>query len=143
MSMALITVGVALAATAILFWYITSMLSHRRRDRMTQNAQPPPLPPQLERIGAMGGLPATSRCGSPPPLPIRMPNFARSAPGSSQHLPQPILLREATDSHIYNYPKCPYHRIRNIPGQRQMIFWDGTNKVFRCCKGHDFTGREH
>lgn len=146
MSMGLTIAGVALTATAILIWSITGLLSYRKNAR--QRTLPPPLPPQIGRNGPAGGLPPTDLRRSPPPLPPRAPYGARGVTSgqSMAHSPHPLPAarqRAAIDPRIYDYPKCPYHRLRNTPGKPQMIFWDNGKKVYHCCKGHDFTGGEH
>ena len=126
MSMALIAAGVALMATAILIWSVTGLLSHRKDVR--RRAQPPPLPPQIVRNDPAGALLPGRSHQNPPPLP-------RSLQGATPHA--------AIDPRIYSYPKCPDHRLRNVRGQPQVIFWDGEKKMFHCCKGHDFIGGGH
>lgn len=36
------------------------------------------------------------------------------------------------------FPCCPYDKQRNIPGSRQLIFWDSGANCYRCSRGHQF-----
>ena len=36
------------------------------------------------------------------------------------------------------FPCCPFDKQRNVPGQRQVIFWDSEANCYRCSRGHQF-----
>ena len=36
------------------------------------------------------------------------------------------------------FPCCPFDKQRNIPGERQLIFWDNQANCYYCSRGHKF-----
>ena len=36
------------------------------------------------------------------------------------------------------FPCCPFDKQRNVPGERQVIFWDSGASRYRCSRGHQF-----
>ena len=36
------------------------------------------------------------------------------------------------------FPCCPFDKQRNIPGERQLIFWDNSENCYYCSRGHKF-----
>lgn len=36
------------------------------------------------------------------------------------------------------FPCCPYDKQRNVPGERQLIFWDRSANCYYCSRGHKF-----
>ena len=36
------------------------------------------------------------------------------------------------------FPCCPYDKQRNVPGQKQLIFWDDEENCYHCSRGHRF-----
>ena len=36
------------------------------------------------------------------------------------------------------FPCCPFDKQRNVPGERQVIFWDSGASCYHCSRGHQF-----
>ena len=36
------------------------------------------------------------------------------------------------------FPCCPFDKQRNVPGERQLIFWDNNANCYYCSRGHKF-----
>ena len=36
------------------------------------------------------------------------------------------------------FPCCPFDKQRNVPGERQLIFWDNNANCYYCSRGHRF-----
>ena len=64
---------------------------------------------------------------SPPP-----PERVERAPGCSA--PEVTVVNRARS--IYDYPKCPACRMRNLRGESQKVFCEGNG--YRCVRGHRF-----
>lgn len=103
---------------------------------------PPPLPPRFnESIHSPIVSRSQTRTGnySPPshprPLPPRrfttsaMTNAARRTVGPG-YGPRGVKPNQ--------FPCCPFDKQRNVPGQRQVIFWDSGAGCYRCSRGHQF-----
>lgn len=57
----------------------------------------------------------------------------------SRSLPRVEVMTSKSIS-IYDYPKCPICRSRNLHGEEQTVFAVGNS--FKCTRGHLFTGRD-
>lgn len=112
----------------------------KQRSKGKHAAQlPPPLPPR-----AAAGIPAprVSQTQAPGtrPAPLRaLPPRRSSAPANAGAARRTAGAgygpRGVTPAH---FPCCPFDKQRNIPGQRQVIFWDSGENCYRCSRGHRF-----
>lgn len=126
-----ILVGVGLAACGVIIAYATK----KARKEKTANA-PPPLPPRVN-VG----------------IPSPTVSHAQTRPSSSSAT-RALPPRRSSASAIANaarrtagagnglkpaqFPCCPFDKQRNVPGERQVIFWDSGENCYRCSRGHRF-----
>lgn len=112
----------------------------KQRSKGKHAAQlPPPLPP---RVAAGIPAPRVSQTQAPGtrPAPLRaLPPRRSSAPANAGAARRTAGAgygpRGVTPAH---FPCCPFDKQRNIPGQRQVIFWDSGENCYRCSRGHRF-----
>ncbi len=93
---------------------------HPRIDHSIVNRPAMPVSPPSHTAPARTHHNTTNRFGrreSPPPIPTN-PTRRRMYPDS--------------------YPSCPQCGSNNRNGGPQMIFWDRTNNMWRCQRGHAF-----
>ena len=99
---------------------------------------PPPLPPRVrvnppQPVRRIQPRPVRTASAVSSLPPRRVPD---SALGRGEGIPASALgprgLRPA------QFPCCPYDKQRNVPGKRQLIFWDGSAGCYRCARGHRF-----
>ncbi len=112
----------------------------KQRSKGKHAAQlPPPLPPR-----AAAGIPAprvsqTQAPGTRPAplraLPPRRSSVPANAGAARRTAGAGYGPRGVTPAH---FPCCPFDKQRNIPGQRQVIFWDSGENCYRCSRGHRF-----
>lgn len=133
-------IGLILLSAAILIRSLAGLLT-RRKPRM-QPPVPPPLPAQRHATGTTGMGRHTEGLSHVPPLPTSgmTGDSHRGAVRRENSLP-PQTGGASRSASIYCYPKCPYHRIKNEPGQPQVIIQEGKDRYY-CCRGHYFTGKE-
>lgn len=112
----------------------------KQRSKGKHAAQlPPPLPP---RAAASISAPRVSQTQAPGtrPAPLRaLPPRRSSVPANAGAARRTAGAgygpRGVTPVH---FPCCPFDKQRNIPGQRQVIFWDSGENCYRCSRGHRF-----
>lgn len=112
----------------------------KQRSKGKHAAQlPPPLPP---RAAASISAPRVSQTQAPGtrPAPLRaLPPRRSSVPANAGAARRTAGAgygpRGVTPAH---FPCCPFDKQRNIPGQRQVIFWDSGENCYRCSRGHRF-----
>lgn len=112
----------------------------KQRSKGKHAAQlPPPLPP---RAAASISAPRVSQTQAPGtrPAPMRaLPPRRSSVPANAGAARRTAGAgygpRGVTPAH---FPCCPFDKQRNIPGQRQVIFWDSGENCYRCSRGHRF-----
>lgn len=119
-----ILVGLGLAACGIIIACVTK----KGRKEKSVNA-PPPLPPRVNV-----GIPSptfshaqtrTSSSSATRALPPR-----RSSAVATAGAPRGVKPSQ--------YPCCPIDKQRNVPGERQVIFWHSGENCYRCARGHRF-----
>lgn len=130
-------VGLGLALCGVILACAT-----KQRSKGKHAAQlPPPLPP---RAAAGISAPRVSQTQAPGtrtrPAPLRaLPPRRSSAPANAGAARRTAGAgygpRGVTPAH---FPCCPFDKQRNIPGQRQVIFWDSGENCYRCSRGHRF-----
>ena len=99
-------------------------------DSSIRNLPPPPLPGQSRgAIGTIGSIPTPGNLSTGSPL------TGRTASG----LPRSSSIRRIT---IYDFPKCPTCRKRNLVGKPQEVYWSSQRKMYYCKGKHYFTGKE-
>ena len=129
-----ILVGLGLIACGVIIACITK----KGRKEKTANT-PPPLPPRVNV-----GIPSptvshaqtrTRSSSAARALPPRrssasaIANAARRTAGAG-YGPRGIKPTQ--------FPCCPIDKQRNVPGERQVIFWDSGENCYRCSRGHRF-----
>lgn len=107
---------------------------------------------------------ASRRGAMPPPLPARTnygtPLRTTSQPRTSVNRPSPSSTlpprHNLSSNSVYTsrntitaccgprgvqpaqFPCCPFDKQRNVPGERQLIFWDNNANCYYCSRGHKF-----
>ena len=84
-----------------------------------------PSPPTVNRI--------------PPPLPRNNVIPVMTSGGQRAGLPQGNGCRTIS---IYDFPKCPTCRKRNIKGHPQEVFFNTKRRCYYCRSNHYFSGRD-
>lgn len=129
-----ILVSLGLAALGIMY-----NRAKRKRPGVKAKGVPPPLPPRVN-TGASLSPASRTRTRSDNPassglLPSRR-SFAAAVPNTARRSTAagcgPRGIKPA------QFPCCPFDKQRNIPGERQVIFWDGGANCYRCSRGHRF-----
>lgn len=154
MKLALILAGIAIAAIAIGIWTSSSPSSGTGSGQYAAssstghavNTTPRVTTYQIPEAPSAHGRPssgAVTNRRTPPPLPPRsLANPARKEYVPPRGTPPLPVNRVSVNSRIYDYPKCPICRIRNIRGESQNVFWKPTQKKYCCTNGHYFAGKE-
>lgn len=123
-----ILIGFGLVACGIIIAYIT-------KKGRKEKPSPPPLPPRVN-------------VGIPSPTVSHARTRTRSSSAAARTLPP----RRSSASAIATdgagngprgikpaqFPCCPFDKQRNVPGERQVIFWDRGENCYRCSRGHRF-----
>ena len=123
-----ILVGLALALCGVTIGCLTKKRGHEER---AANA-PPPLPPRVN-VGisspTVSRTPSrTSGSSAVRALPLRRSSaVAAAGAGYGPRGIQPA-----------QFPCCPIDKQRNVPGERQVIFWHSGENCYRCARGHRF-----
>lgn len=129
-----ILVGLGLAACGV----IIACVTNKGRKEKSVNA-PPPLPPRVNV-----GIPSptvshaqtrTSSSSATRALPPRRSSASAIANAARRTAGAGYGPRAVTPGH---FPCCPFDKLRNIPGERQVIFWDSGENCYRCSRGHWF-----
>lgn len=129
-----ILVGLGLAVCGV----IIAIATKKGRNKKSNEA-PPPLPPRVN-VGI--------------PSPIISQSYARTnsystprsmPPRHSSALATANAIRRTAETSFgprgikpEQFPCCPYDKQRNVPGNRQVIFWDSEANCYRCSRGHQF-----
>lgn len=129
-----ILVGLGLAACGVIIAYITKM-SHNEQS----GNSPPPLPPRVN-VGIH------SPTISQPQTRTRDPSIMRALPPRrSSALATANANQKTVETNFgprgiksSQFPCCPFDKQRNVPGERQVIFWDSGVSCYRCSRGHQF-----
>ena len=127
-----ILVGLGLAACGIIIACVTK----KGRKEKSANA-PPPLPPRVN-VGIPSSTVShaqTSSSSATRALPPRRSSasaIANATRRTSETGNGPRGIKPA------QFPCCPFDKQRNVPGERQVIFWDSGENCYRCSRGHRF-----
>lgn len=129
-----ILIGLGLAVLGGVIAYTTG------KKRRPSRSEPPPMPPRARlnastvspgRTSAQRNRPSPSVQRSRPSPPPRQLPPRRPASGMRQGSgPRGIK--------PWQFPCCPYDKQRNLPGARQLIFWDQAENCYHCSRGHKF-----
>lgn len=109
----------------------------RRRDSRRRRKAPPPMPPRVELGMTVQPVsrPRTRTAGGAarelPPRRTSASAAAGAARGTGAN-------RGPRGIRPEQFPCCPYDKQRNVPGEQQVIFWDGGEGCYRCSRGHKF-----
>lgn len=129
-----ILVGLGLAACGV----IIACATKKGRKGKAGNA-PPPLPPRVN-------------VGIPSPT-VSQPQTRTSSSSAARALPPRRSSASATANATRRteepsngprgikpaqFPCCPFDKQRNVPGERQVIFWDSGENCYLCSRGHRF-----
>lgn len=129
-----ILVGLGLAACGIIVAYAT----RKGRNDKTVNS-PPPLPPRVNV-----GIPSptvsqtqtrTSSSSATRALPPRSSSALATANATRRTVETGNGPRGIKPN---QFPCCPFDKQRNVPGERQVIFWDSGENCYHCSRGHRF-----
>ena len=129
-----ILVGLGLAACGIIIACVTK----KGRKEKSVNA-PPPLPPRVN-VGipsptvshAQTRTSSASATRERPPRRSSASAIANATRRTSETGNGPRGIKPA------QFPCCPFDKQRNVPGERQVIFWDSGENCYRCSRGHRF-----
>lgn len=80
---------------------------------------------------------------TPPPLPPALPSRPMlPPPATGTQISGLPMAGNARRSSVYDFPKCPICRKRNIKGKPQEVFWSPQRRMYYCNGKHSFTGRD-
>lgn len=130
-----ILVGLGLAACGIIIACVTK----KGRKENSVNA-PPPLPPRVN-VGipsptvshAQTRTSSSSATRALPPRRSSASAIANATRRTSETSNGPRGIIKPSQ-----FPCCPFCKQRNVPGERQVIFWDSGENCYRCSRGHRF-----
>ena len=129
-----ILVGLGVAAFGVIIAYVTKK---GYRDNIVNS--PPPLPPRVNV-----GIPLrtvhqpqarASNSSITRALPPRRSSASATANSNRRTVETGCGPRGIKPS---QFPCCPFDKQRNVPGERQLIFWDIGASCYRCSRGHQF-----
>lgn len=134
----MVTICILVGLGLIAYGVIIACITKKGRKEKTASA-PPPLPPRVN-------------VGIPSPTVSHVQNITRSS-SAARALPP----RRSSASASANaarrmagagygprgikptqFPCCPIDKLRNVPGEGQVIFWDSGENCYRCSRGHRF-----
>lgn len=129
-----ILVGLGLVACGVIIAYVTK----KRHNGKTDNS-PPPLPPRVN-VGTPSSIVSqpqtrTSNSSTTRALPPRRSSASATANVNRRTVETGYGPRGIKPS---QFPCCPFDKQRNVPGERQVIFWDSGASCYRCSRGHQF-----
>lgn len=129
-----IFVGLGLAACGVI---IACATKKGRKEKFVNS--PPPLPPRVNV-----GIPSptvsphqtrTSHSSITRALPPRRSSALETANANRRTVEIDCGPRGIKPS---QFPCCPFDKQRNVPGERQVIFWDSGANCYCCSRGHQF-----
>ena len=128
-------IGVGLAVCGIIIACVTENGRAKKRKKKRAN-EPPPLPPRIS-VGSSSTVShvqteRSSRITRPLPPRRSASHVADTAGTAAANGNGPRGVRPA------QFPCCPYDKERNVPGERQLIFWSSGENCYRCSRGHRF-----
>jgi hypothetical protein len=127
-------VGLGLAICGVIIACVTA------RGRKSENVNsPPPLPPRVN-VGMPSSLvsqtnPRISNNLIPTALPPRHSSTLATVNANRKTVEIGYGPRGIKP---FQFPCCPFDKQRNVPGERQVIFWDNGASCYRCSRGHQF-----
>lgn len=129
-----ILIGLCLAACGVIIACAT-----KKGRKKKANDDYSPLPP---RVNVDISSPLVSRpqarisnSGTTHPLPPRRSSASATANATRRTVEVSYGPRGIKPT---QFPCCPYDKQRNVPGGRQVIFWDSEANCYRCSRGHQF-----
>lgn len=129
-----ILVGLGLAVCGI----IVACITKKGRSKRTRNV-PPPLPPRANTNTHTSlvspPLTRTSNSTTTRTLPPRRSSASAIANANPRSVEVNCGPRGVKPT---QFPCCPFDKQRNVPGERQVIFWDSGASCYRCSRGHRF-----
>ena len=129
-----ILLGLGLAACGVIIALVT-----KKRHQEKQDNVPPPLPPRVNMSipSPIVSQPQTmiSNSSITRVLPPRRSSASASANAYRRSAETAYGPRGIKPS---QFPCCPFDKQRNVPGERQVIFWDSGASCYRCSRGHQF-----
>lgn len=143
----LIIAGIVIGMIAIYIWLSSSSSSGTGSGQSATSGSTAPrsvssVYQEARAVSARNASVSTPSRRASPPLPPR--SLSNPAPKYVPPRRTPPLPRNrvSVNPRIYDYPKCPACRKRNVRGNPQQVFWEASKKRFRCTLGHYFTGKE-
>lgn len=130
-----ILIGLGLAVCGVIIACATKKGSKEK----SVNA-PPPLPPRVNV-----GIPSSPTV-SQPQTRISNSSTTRALPPRRSSASATANANRRTVGTGYGprgikpsqFPCCPFDKQRNVPGERQVVFWDSGTNCYRCTRGHSF-----
>lgn len=124
-----ILIGLGLLIGGIIIACVT-----RNSGTSRSSATPPPLPTRFNSgtplLTATQPRARISRPSSPSALPPRRISYSSRNSITACCGPRGVQPSQ--------FPCCPFDKQRNIPGERQLIFWDNSANCYYCSRGHKF-----
>lgn len=127
-----ILIGLVLLIGGIIIAYAT-----RNSNAHRSVSNPPPLPNRSNASTPLltASQTRTSRPSSTPSLPPRRVQSLNSVSITRNSIAACCGPRGVQPA---QFPCCPFDKQRNIPGERQLIFWDNQANCYYCSRGHKF-----
>lgn len=129
-----ILVGLGLAVCGVIIACVTKK---GRKDKPV-NA-PPPLPPRVN-MGITSPIVSQAQTRTSSSSHTRALPPRRSSSGATANVTRRTLEASNGPRGIKptQFPCCPFDKQRNVPGERQVIFWDSGENCYYCSRGHRF-----
>ncbi len=129
-----VIVGIALLIGGIIIACAT-----RNSGTSRSSATPPPLPTRSNSVTPL-------RTANQPRIRSNRPSSAsalpprRTLPSNSVYTSRNTLTACCGPRGVQpaQFPCCPFDKQRNVPGERQLIFWDNNANCYYCSRGHKF-----
>ena len=133
MATILIAVGVVL-----LIFAIAIICSPTQKCSEKPNC-PPPLPPRVN-VGIPSPIVSQAQTRTSSSSPTRALPPRRFSSGATANVTRRTLEGSNGPRGIkpIQFPCCPFDKQRNVPGERQVIFWDSGENCYHCSRGHRF-----
>lgn len=131
-----ILVGLGLAACGVIIACATKKKGCKEKSVNT----PPPLPPRVNV-----GIPSPTTVSHAQTMTSSFSTTRALPPRRSSALATANATRRTSETSNgprgikpNQFPCCPFDKQRNVPGERQVIFWDSGENCYRCSRGHRF-----
>lgn len=129
-----ILVGLSLAACGV----VIACATKKGRKEKSVNV-PPPLPLRVNVGIPSPTVSQTQTRTSSSPTTRALPPRRSSASATANATRRTVeIINGPRGINPSQFPCCPFDKQRNMPGERQVIFWDSGASCYRCSRGHQF-----